>query len=232
MGNTHNEPDPLRSSKASMSNIVLLTSVKVQCLASCIFWLLVKQPEVLREPSPSIEWSRKNEDYWNKTSNSMQQSITKHGRICFPILYWSHLAPITIIYPSLTALLSHRKTHPPWNPIILCITWVAADNSGTPQLTNMTLLTLNPRSSVSIFFLSFTLDFPCYSWFYLNHQISDHLPPLILSRENILLFNQFPSEENRVQKKTFKIYLVEKQWHLILQLPPQGTKLKDILLSH
>lgn len=57
-------------------------------------------------------------------------------------------------------------------------------------------------------------------------------PPLLLSRENALLFKQFSPEENRVQKGTQEIHLVAKQQHLILQLPPQGTKLKDILLSH
>lgn len=55
--------------------------------------------------------------------------------------------------------LLHWKIHLlPQNPIILCISWVAADNSGTHQLTKMILLTLNPRSSV-IIFSSVILDF-------------------------------------------------------------------------
>lgn len=168
MGNTHTEPDPLRPSKASMSNILLLTSVKVQCLASCAFSLLVKQPEVLREPSPSIEWSRK-KIAGIKLVTPRNKSITKHGRICFPILFWSHLAPITTISPSLTALLLHRKIHPPWNPIILCNSWVTADNSVTPQLTKMTF---SIQEAQSLFFPLF------YSWFSLLFLILSKSPNL------------------------------------------------------
>lgn len=89
---------------------------------------------------------------------SASQDFTDHILLVLP----------TTLSPFLTALLLHRRIYPPWNPIILCISWVAGDNSGTPQLTKTTLLTLNPISSV-IFFLS-------YSWFYhipfLNRQIS------------------------------------------------------------
>lgn len=126
MGNVHVELDPLRPFKASMSNIFLLRSVKIQCLANCIFWLLVKQPEVLREPCPSIKWSRKKQDYWDKTR---RLHATKHSRICFPRLYWSHFAPISTPSPSLAAFPLHRKIHPPWNPIILCISRLAANSS-------------------------------------------------------------------------------------------------------
>lgn len=149
-GNTHIELDLLRPFKASMSNILLLRSVKVQCLASCVFWVLVKKPAVLRESSPSTEWSRKKQYYWDKTSNftqqinnmveSASQDFTDHTVLLLPHLL--HLSQ---------PLLLHWKIHPPWNPVILCISSVAAENSGTPQLTKMSLK-LSALEALSLFF--------------------------------------------------------------------------------
>lgn len=85
VGNMHIEPDPLRPFKASMSNIFLLGSVKAQCLASFVFfdywWNNLK---FYKNQAQVVKWSRKKQDYWDKTSNSLQQINNKTWQNLFP----------------------------------------------------------------------------------------------------------------------------------------------------